>query len=100
MIPILTPAEAAELDRRSVQRGVSTRTLRENAGQAVARAALGVAGGVYGRRVAVVCGKGNNGGDGLVAARYLHRWGAGVSAVLMAEPETLQGPSQANLVRF
>jgi ADP-dependent NAD(P)H-hydrate dehydratase / NAD(P)H-hydrate epimerase len=100
MIPILTPAEAAELDRRSVQRGVSTRTLMENAGRAVARAALGVAGGVYGRRVAVVCGKGNNGGDGLVAARHLHRWGAGVSAVLMAEPGTLQGPTEANLARF
>ena len=49
--------------------GVPRRALMERAGRAVARAAVDLCGGVYGRRAVVVCGKGNNGGDGLVAAR-------------------------------
>ena len=53
----------------------------ERAGRAVARAAVDLAGGVYGRRAVVVCGKGNNGGDGLVAARHLARWGMRVTVV-------------------
>ena len=47
----------------------------ERAGRGVAQAAVDLLGGTYGRRAVVVCGKGNNGGDGLVAARHLARWG-------------------------
>jgi ADP-dependent NAD(P)H-hydrate dehydratase / NAD(P)H-hydrate epimerase len=98
--PILTPQESAELDRASADRGVSVETLMENAGWAVARAVLGLTSTAYGRRAAVICGKGNNGGDGLVAARYLDAWGFGVTAVLMAGPEAFRGPAAANLARF
>jgi len=48
----------------------------------------------------VVCGKGNNGGDGLVAARYLERWGMGVTVLTLADPDSFQGPARANFDRF
>ena len=54
MRPILTPQESAELDRRSAERGIAVGTLMENAGAAVARAAIGLAGGSYGKRAVVV----------------------------------------------
>ncbi len=47
----------------------------ERAGWGLARAVRDLLGGTYGRRVVLVCGKGNNGGDGLVAARVLRQWG-------------------------
>src|SRR2546430_15855940 len=99
MLPILTPAESAELDRRSAERGVTVDRLMENAGRAVARVAVQLVG-AYGRRAVVVCGKGNNGGDGLVAARYLDRWGMGVTAVLMADPRDYRGEARRNFERF
>jgi hydroxyethylthiazole kinase-like uncharacterized protein yjeF len=89
VLPILTPAESARLDDATVSAGTSVEDLMERAGRAVARAAATIAGGVYGRRAVVVCGKGNNGGDGLVAARQLDRWGMGVTAALMANPGDL-----------
>jgi ADP-dependent NAD(P)H-hydrate dehydratase / NAD(P)H-hydrate epimerase len=61
-------------------------TLMERAGFAVARAAVDLVGGAYGRRAVVVCGKGNNGGDGLVAARHLARWGLRVDVFLLSDP--------------
>jgi hydroxyethylthiazole kinase-like uncharacterized protein yjeF len=100
MIPILTPDESAALDRASAERGISVDALMENAGRAVARAAVELAGGAYGRRVLVVCGKGNNGGDGLVAARILDRLGLGVTVVLLPGPSELRGPAGQNLRRF
>jgi ADP-dependent NAD(P)H-hydrate dehydratase / NAD(P)H-hydrate epimerase len=78
MKPILMPEEAAELDRASQAAGIQGDDLMERAGSAVARAALDLMGGAYGRRVVVVAGPGNNGGDGLVAARHLARRGVRV----------------------
>ncbi|MEX0984509.1 MAG: NAD(P)H-hydrate dehydratase [Actinomycetota bacterium] len=77
----MSPAEAEELDNATQGRGIDAETLRERAGWAVARAAADVAGGTYGRRAVVVCGRGNNGADGVVAARHLTRWGMKVSVV-------------------
>ena len=99
MLPILTPVESALLDRESADRGVSVEELMENAGRAVARAVSRVAGGSYGRRALVVCGKGNNGGDGFVAARYLKRWGMGVSVVTV-DPSKPSGAAGVNFARF
>ena len=67
------------------------------AGHAVARAAVQMMGGTYGRRVVVVAGKGNNGADGRVAADVLHRRGARV-AVLDAADAPASVPSSADLV--
>ena len=100
MRPVLTPQEARDLDRATQERGVSALDLMERAGRAVARGAAEAAGGVYGRRAVVVCGRGNNGGDGFVAARCLARDGMRVD-VLEIEPAPAQdGPSGANRSRL
>jgi ADP-dependent NAD(P)H-hydrate dehydratase / NAD(P)H-hydrate epimerase len=80
MQPVLTPAEMGEADRRTIEAGTPVEVLMERAGRAVAWAVRRGMEGTYGRRVVVVCGKGNNGGDGLVAARALRNWGARVDA--------------------
>jgi ADP-dependent NAD(P)H-hydrate dehydratase / NAD(P)H-hydrate epimerase len=98
--PILTPTEAAELDRASQERGIGVETLMENAGRAVAEAAVRLAGGRYGKRAVVVCGKGNNGGDGLVAARYLDAWGSRVIVLLLDSRDAFREPAATNLTRL
>jgi ADP-dependent NAD(P)H-hydrate dehydratase / NAD(P)H-hydrate epimerase len=98
MQALLTAAETQALDRAAAERGTSVETLMERAGYAVARAVVLLAGGAYGRRAVVVSGKGNNGGDGLVAARYLARWGAGVDVYSLADPSS--GPSLHMLDRL
>jgi ADP-dependent NAD(P)H-hydrate dehydratase / NAD(P)H-hydrate epimerase len=100
VIPILTPAESSELDRESAARRITTLELMENAGRAVARSCAAIAGGTYGRRAVVVCGKGNNGGDGLAAARHIERSGLLARVVLIADPSELRGEPASNLRRF
>jgi NAD(P)H-hydrate epimerase len=98
MRPVLVPEEAAELDERTQARGITADSLMEAAGLEVADAALRLLGGAYGRRAVVVCGKGNNGGDGLVAARYLDRAGVRTTALLLHEG--VREPAAANLRRL
>src|SRR2546429_2974744 len=78
MRPVLTPAEMGEADRRTIAAGTPVDVLMERAGRAVAWAVRREMGDTYGRRVVAVCGKGNNGGDGHVAARALRGWGVRV----------------------
>jgi NAD(P)H-hydrate epimerase len=72
---VLTPDEMAAADRRAIDAGTPVEVLMDRAGRAVAWTVRRVLCGTYGRRVVLVCGKGNNGGDGLVAARVLASWG-------------------------
>lgn len=83
-IVYLSAEEMAEFDRMAIEDfGVDELILMENAGIAVAKVARRMLGGtVAGKRVSFLVGKGNNGGDGLVAARHLHNWGARVDLVL------------------
>ena len=69
----------------------------ERAGIGLARVTAGVA---RQGRVRIVIGKGNNGGDGLVAARVLRQDGYGVDVLSVAPPEELQGDARANLERL
>ena len=78
MIPVLTPEEMRAVDRAAPE---PSEVLVQRAGSAVARAAIDMLGGTYGRRVIVVAGKGNNGADGRVAADRLRRRGVRVSVV-------------------
>jgi NAD(P)H-hydrate epimerase len=100
MKPVITPREAAELDRGAQERGIAPEDLMERAGWAVARACVDLIGGSYGRRAVVVCGSGNNGGDGFVAARHLARWGMGVTAITLTDPSALRGAAAANRARL
>jgi NAD(P)H-hydrate epimerase len=98
--PVLTPAEAAVLDRESQARGIDALSLMERAGREVARAATAVAGGFSGRRAVIVCGKGNNGGDGLVAARHLGRWGVRTTVVMLEPAESLRESAATSFRRL
>lgn len=97
MQAVLTPEQMAAADRAAIAAGIPSSTLMERAGRAVARAAVALAGGAYGRRVVVLCGKGNNAGDGLVAARLLAGWGATPVVVFLNDPATFRGDPKANL---
>jgi ADP-dependent NAD(P)H-hydrate dehydratase / NAD(P)H-hydrate epimerase len=90
--------EMRAVDRWAIeQQGVPSLQLMEVAGRAVAEAAAEVAGS---NRAAIVCGKGNNGGDGLVAARILREMGFEVEALLLAPGDQLSDDGRANLDRF
>ena len=78
MLPVLTPDEMGAADARTIAAGTPVEVLMERAGRAVAWVVRTRLRGLYGRRAVVVCGKGNNGGDGVIAARVLRHWGARV----------------------
>ena len=96
---IVTAAEMREIDRATSQRfGVPSLTLMENAGSAVAE--FVVAQYPSAERIGVICGKGNNGGDGFVAARKLKAAGKEVRVVLLAEPAELRGDAAEMFARL
>src|ERR1700731_3702092 len=87
---IVTAEEMRAIDRATSESfGVPSLTLMENAGAAVADYVLSHHAAV--RRVVVFCGKGNNGGDGFVAARRLHQKGKTVQVILLSDPADLRG---------
>lgn len=87
---IVTAAEMRAIDRATSERfGVPSLTLMENAGSAVADHVLKHHGDAV--KILVFCGKGNNGGDGFVAARKLHEAGKTVQVLLLADRVDLRG---------
>ncbi len=90
---VVTAEEMRRIDRAAADTGITTDILMENAGRAVAEETRKLVGGVVGRRVLVLVGPGNNGGDGLVAGRYLADWGAEVVLYLCAR----RSPADRNL---
>src|SRR5574339_256525 len=88
MIELLTTAEMAEADRLAVAGGIPGIALMENAGRAVAHAVSKMS---PGRRVLVVAGPGNNGGDGFVAARFLAARGLAASVCFVGKLDRLKG---------
>ena len=95
---ILTSAEMCATDRRSAEEfGVSLESLMERAGEAVARFCREVY--PTTKRVVAVCGRGNNGGDGVVAARYLQQAGCEVR-VLLLPGSALQSEAAAAMDRL
>lgn len=90
---ILTAAEMRETDRVTVaEHGVDSFALMQAAGGAVARFVLKEFAGR--ERIVVLCGKGNNGGDGLVAAHALRRAGKQVTVFLLGNPGDLKGDAR------
>jgi len=95
---VVTAAQMRALDRAAMEEyGIPGLVLMENAGLAVVRVIREMLGGLRDRRVAVFAGKGNNGGDGLVAARHLFNAGAEVKLLLLARPEEMTGDAGVNL---
>jgi NAD(P)H-hydrate epimerase len=96
---ILTSAEMSAVDRRTAEEfGVPLAELMENAGAAVAGFCLREY--PTAERVVVLCGKGNNGGDGLVAARVLAAAGLGVEVVLLGREDEVKGEAARALARL
>ncbi|MDQ4124447.1 MAG: NAD(P)H-hydrate dehydratase, partial [Actinomycetota bacterium] len=98
MRPLLTPEEMRAADEAAISAGTPQSVLMERAGRALARSAIELAGGRYGKRVLVLCGKGNNGGDGLVAARVLRDEGLAVTTVRVSEGEEAPSPDGFDVV--
>ncbi len=95
---VVTAAQIAELDRRAAEEfGLRPAVLMERAGRAVAAVVASVLKTAAGHRVVVLAGKGNNGGDGLVAARHLREAGVDVAVLLLQGEEALAGDAAAAL---
>lgn len=98
---ILSVSEMREVDRLTTERhGISQLSLMENAGSAVARFIAAHFAPIEDRSIAVLCGRGNNGGDGFVAARLLHEMGAEPVVFLFADPAELRGQAAENYKRM
>ena len=98
---IVTAEQMRDLDRRAIQeRGIPGLTLMENAGRAVAEAAARIAEHSADRPIVIICGTGNNGGDGFVAARHLTEMGRKVQVLLVGARNAVGGDAEANLLRL
>jgi ADP-dependent NAD(P)H-hydrate dehydratase / NAD(P)H-hydrate epimerase len=96
--PVLSTEAMRQADRRTIEAfDLPGRVLMETAGRGVCDVLERVLGPASGRRVLVLCGTGNNGGDGLVIARVLHARGAEVHAVALADEGDLTEDAAANL---
>ena len=101
MLPVLTPEQMAAADAQTIAAGTSQEELMRRAGWQVARVARELLGGTYGRHVAMFYGKGNNGGDGKVAAEVLSNWGIRVTQLEVESftvPEAERALARAQLV--
>ena len=98
---ILTAAEMGEVDRLTAERyGIPSLSLMENAGKNVADFIATRFKRLESRRIVVLCGKGNNGGDGFVTARHLADAGATPFVILVAAQDEMRGDAAANRARW
>ena len=100
MQKVLTAEQMREVDRLTTERyGIPSILLMENAAHAVARVITEKLGGsVKGKSILVLCGKGNNGGDGAALARILWTQGADVDVYLFGEVEETKGTAKENFI--
>lgn len=99
-VPLYTPEQVRTADQRAFDRGVAPDALMERAAGHLARGILSLAGHGYGLRVALLCGKGNNGGDGIAAARRLRDAGAQATVGLVSGEDGLGAQGAAQLDRW
>ena len=99
MQKVLTAAQIREVDRLTTERyGIQSIILMENAAHAVVRAITQrLDGSVRGKRILILCGKGNNGGDGFAVARILWNAGATITVLLMFPDNEIGGDAKQNL---
>lgn len=89
--PLFTPEQVRAMDARTIAAGVDEAVLMERAAGHLVRHVIGAAGRGYGLRVGILCGKGNNGGDGLALARLLAARGAGATVAVAGGADDLEG---------
>ena len=95
---VLNAAQMREADRRTIEDiGIPSLVLMENAGRQVVAAIEAVHSDLLERQVAVLCGRGNNGGDGFVVARTLMQRGVDVSVFLIGRVADVRGDARINL---
>lgn len=95
---ILTAEQMREADRRTIEDiGIPSLVLMENAGRQVVAAMESFYQDLAERDVAIICGKGNNGGDGFVVARTLHQRGIEASVFLVGQVAEVKGDARLNL---
>jgi hydroxyethylthiazole kinase-like uncharacterized protein yjeF len=99
-VKILTSEQMREVDRLTIERGIPSLILMENAAHRVVEAIAHEYHPLAAQRVVIFCGKGNNGGDGLAVARQLLRRVASLDVLLAAKPEELSGDAEANYKMF
>lgn len=98
---ILTAAEMQRLDRLTTERyGVPSLTLMENAGRGVVESLEDSCAPLASQKIAILCGRGNNGGDGMVVARLLRERGLKPQVLLLADPKGLKGDAAVNFERL
>ena len=91
-------AEMRLLDKKTIEEcGIPGVVLMENAGRGAALLAEEHFGPLKGRKAAVVCGRGNNGGDGFVIGRIFHGWKMAVRIFLLTSPDKVSGDARVNL---
>src|SRR3954447_740417 len=98
MLKVLTAEQMREVDRLTTEKyGIPSILLMENAAHAVANVITEKLGGsVNGKTILILCGKGNNGGDGAAVARILWENGAKIHVVLFGNLEETKGDAQIN----
>ncbi len=98
---IVSARQMQELDRATIKDfGIPGAVLMENAGRGTYEKIVEGAPDAAAQRIAVLCGRGNNGGDGFVIARFFHNDGARVTVFLFADPGKVAGDALTNLVSF
>src|SRR5262249_28689329 len=95
---VLNAAQMREADRRTIEEiGIPSLVLMENAGRQVVAAIEAVHADLLQGRVGLLCGRGNNGGDGFVVARTLYQRGVDVAVFLIGEVAGVRGDARVNL---
>src|SRR5712672_4822547 len=95
---VLNSAQMREADRRTVDDiGIPSLVLMENAGRQAVAAMEAMYSDLLERQVAILCGRGNNGGDGFVVARTLAQRGVDVSVFLIGQVADVRGDARVNL---
>ena len=100
MTELITGSQMASIDRRAIDSGVPGIELMEAAGQGITRVVENLLGELQNRHIVILCGKGNNGGDGFVVARQAIQRGAKVQVFTATSANEITGDAKTNFNRL
>jgi len=101
MMKVANAEEMQELDRKAIETyRIPGMILMENAGRGAAEVISHTFPDIHKKKIAIISGKGNNGGDGFVIARYLLNQGVSVRVYLLTDPKGLRGDAETNFSIF